>query len=83
MKYYRLRENWDAFKTFRDAEITNPSEVGFMHRDNEIIVASLNDGIVEILRSKYELEECEQPSNYFDKDRDWGYANKQFFETKP
>jgi hypothetical protein len=58
-------------------------EIGFMYRENQIIIRSEDENILDIIRKQYSLTPCEQPSNFLDKDRAWAYwGNNRLFYIK-
>lgn len=85
MNTYKIDENWEDFKHFvsKNLQNTDKSNIGFMHNESEIYVRSTDDRILDILRLKYQLTQSEQPKNFLDGDRDWGYfGNHALFDLK-
>ncbi len=85
MKTYKISENWEAFKYFVSNNLQNvdKSNIGFMHKESEIYIRSSDESILDILRTKYELSQTEQPKNYLDEDRGWAYfGNSGLFNLR-
>jgi hypothetical protein len=79
MTYYRTTGSFETLKNTVILPLLNPfkNKIGFMYRDNEIIICSPNQDALEIIRSHYNLTECELPNKFFEKDRRWGYFGDQ------
>jgi hypothetical protein len=83
MNTYKVTEEWTDFEKFILDKLKDVDKeaVGFMYRDNEIIIRSYDDTILTIIRQHYKLIPCEQPSNVFDGDDGWAYmGNHRLFD---
>ena len=83
MDTYRITEDWEKFQKFVFDKLKNVNKeaIGFMHRDNEIIIRSYENTILTIIGQHYTLTPCEQPSNVFDGDDGWAYmGNHRLFD---
>ncbi len=79
MNTYRVNEEWNTFQQFifNNLHQVDRDAIGFMYRENEIIIRSINESILDIIRKQYTLMPCEQPGNYLNNCKEWAYMGNQ------
>ena len=84
MDTYKVKSDWSTFRQFAIDNLSAYKEnIGFMHRDNEIIIRSLENKPLDILSQQYKLAPCDQPSNFLNSEDGWAYfGNHNLFELK-
>lgn len=87
MTYYKVHDTWENFFNFikQRLEKIDKDKIGFLYRTKEnsqnIYITSLDDNALDIIRTQYNLTQCEQPANFLD--NNWGYTgNHNLFDLK-
>lgn len=85
MAYYRTSADWIKFLDFVRSDLDGyQREYGFMYKHGsgevDVIVASENESVLEIIASKYPLEFIEDhPAAFLE--RNYGFVNAEFFDV--
>lgn len=87
MRTYEIHEKWDVIKAFVIERIDRSfqSEVGFMYGgpDERVIFKTTDKAIEKLLSNRFEMDVIEQPPNFLENNRGWGYfGNNELFTLK-